>query len=65
MHKYHIRDATNYPQVGDTARIHYIAKLSNGIIFDDSYKKNEPINIELGKGTIIRGWEEGVHKYNI
>ena len=45
---------------GDTVRVHYIGRLTNGQEFDNSYKRGEPITFTLGSGEVIRGWEEGI-----
>jgi FKBP-type peptidyl-prolyl cis-trans isomerase len=46
---------------GDVVRVHYAGRLeSNGEEFDNSYKRGEPIEFPLGKGRVIRGWDEGV-----
>jgi FKBP-type peptidyl-prolyl cis-trans isomerase 2 len=43
----------------DTVRVHYTGKLSNGQIFDSSLEK-EPLEISLGQGNVIPGFENGV-----
>ncbi|MFD0837087.1 peptidylprolyl isomerase [Mariniflexile aquimaris] len=43
----------------DTVRVHYTGKLSNGQIFDSSLDR-EPLEITLGQGMLIPGFEKGV-----
>lgn len=46
---------------GDTVSVLYTGKLDNGTIFDASEKHgNEPIEFQLGKGMVIKGWDEGL-----
>lgn len=46
-------------QSGDKVTAHYIGKLSNDSVFDNSYTRNMPFSFKLGKGEVIKGWEEG------
>lgn len=47
--------------VGDTLDVHYIGYLSaDGTVFDNSYDRGEPIQLTLGSGSVIEGWEEGL-----
>jgi len=48
-------------QTSDTVWVHYTGRLqSNGTVFDDSHPRNEPISFQLGKGRVIKGWDEGI-----
>jgi peptidylprolyl isomerase/FKBP-type peptidyl-prolyl cis-trans isomerase FkpA len=47
-------------QTGDTVRVHYIGRLSNGQEFDNSNKRGEPFEFTLGEGDVIAGWDQGV-----
>ena len=48
-------------KAGDTVKVHYVGKLQNGEEFDASKKHGtEPFTFELGKGRVIKGWDEGV-----
>lgn len=44
---------------GDTVRIHYHGKLTDGNTFDSSAGR-EPLEFELGSGQVIPGFDEGV-----
>ena len=40
--------------------VHYEGSLLNGQVFDSSYKRNSPIDFQLGIGQVIPGWDEGI-----
>ncbi|MBQ4822807.1 peptidylprolyl isomerase [Aquimarina sp. MMG016] len=45
---------------GKTVSVHYKGSLTDGTIFDSSYKRNQPIDFPLGMGQVIPGWDEGI-----
>jgi hypothetical protein len=49
------------PQPGQTCHVHYLGRLVDGSTFDGSRKKGDtPFSFRLGKGEVIKGWDEGV-----
>ncbi|MBL0882409.1 MAG: peptidylprolyl isomerase [Chitinophagaceae bacterium] len=44
---------------GDTVKVHYHGKLTNGSTFDSS-EGREPLEFEVGSGMVIPGFDEGV-----
>lgn len=53
-------DGENFPQKNNTVTVHYEGKLVDGTVFDSSFKRGEPFSFVLGKGEVIRGWDEGL-----
>ena len=43
----------------DVVKVHYTGKLVNGQVFDSSLER-EPLQVELGKGQLIPGFEKGL-----
>ena len=52
------------PSIGSQVSVHYEGKLTDGTIFDSSYKRNEPIKFAVGLGKVIKGWDEGIMLLN-
>jgi len=48
-------------EAGQTVDVNYTGWLeSNGQKFDSSYDRGQPISLVLGRGQVIKGWEEGL-----
>ncbi|MAP81498.1 MAG: peptidylprolyl isomerase [Aequorivita sp.] len=46
-------------QGNETVKLHYTGKLNNGQVFDSSLER-EPLEIKLGEGKLIPGFEKGL-----
>lgn len=50
------------PKVGETVVVNYTGTLMNGKKFDSSYDSGRAISFPLGRGRVIKGWDEGIAK---
>lgn len=48
------------PKEGQTVYVHYIGRFLDGTVFESSYDRGNPIDFTLGKGQVIKGWDEGI-----
>ena len=53
------------PQTGQTVSVHYSGFLIDGTKFDSSYDRKKPIEFSLGKGEMIKGFDEGFSLLNV
>jgi len=45
---------------GDRIRLHYEGFLEDGTLFDSSVQRGVPVQLEVGAGEVVPGWEEGL-----
>jgi FKBP-type peptidyl-prolyl cis-trans isomerase len=45
---------------GQMVSVHYKGQLADGTVFDSSYKRNQPLDFQVGVGQVIPGWDEGI-----
>lgn len=49
----------------DFVKVHYTGYLENDKMFDSSVEDEKPIQIQLGKNQVIKGWEQALLQLNV
>lgn len=58
-------DGQTFPKNGQTVVVHYTGTLTDGTKFDSSRDRGNPFKFRIGKGEVIRGWDEGVAQMSV
>ncbi len=60
--KYHIveKGTGEKPKEGDLVSVNYSGHLMDGKRFDNSFERGQAFPFPLGRGRVIKGWDEGV-----
>ncbi|CAJ0915245.1 unnamed protein product, partial [Mesorhabditis belari] len=58
-------DGKTFPQKGQQVTCHYVLTLENGKKVDSSRDRGKPFQFRIGKGEVIKGWDQGVAKMSV
>lgn len=58
-------DGQTFPKSGQTVKCHYVLTLKGGKQVDSSRDRGKPFEFKIGKGQVIKGWDEGVAKMSV
>lgn len=58
-----VGEGASPPSNESTVSVHYTGYLTDGTVFDSSYKRNQPANFPLNR--VIKGWTEGVRTMKV
>jgi FKBP-type peptidyl-prolyl cis-trans isomerase FkpA len=59
-----LTDSDGVVKAGDTVWVHYTGMLTDGTTFDTSIGRG-PFNFVVGRGSVIKGWDEGLQGMKI
>uniref|UniRef100_A0AC35TIP7 Peptidylprolyl isomerase n=1 Tax=Rhabditophanes sp. KR3021 TaxID=114890 RepID=A0AC35TIP7_9BILA len=58
-------DGVSYPKAGQKVSCHYVLTLENGTEVDSSRTRGSPFSFTVGKGEVIKGWDQGLTKMSV
>jgi FKBP-type peptidyl-prolyl cis-trans isomerase FkpA len=63
--KYYVIEAGTGKQVenGSFANVHYYGITTDGKMFDNSFRRGAPYPVPVGRGQVIKGWDEGLQLF--
>ena len=53
------------PPAGSRVAVHYTGWLADGTRFDASYDRGQPLELVVGAGQVIKGWDEAVSTMHV
>ena len=58
-------NATHYPRGGDSVRVHYTGRLTDGTMFDSSKRRSQPLHFMVGRQRVIRGFDQAIQEMSV